>query len=294
MELTDRVQQSSEVVAREVGGETVLLHLTAGTYFGLNPVGGRIWSLLEGQARTLGEISALLVEEYEVEESEARADVLALASDLCANGLLDSGKGLKFSGAWQAATAGLRACADEGWAAASFLLRDTARANGACGEQVIADQAQAIPESARCPKIGGDALVRRGSREVMADGCLLRRLREGRLDFRRNCKRENRRRLPQIRKAQPPQPRRHRPFAQLLPVPGIESRGLQVNIVAPDQPIGRQYPRISSQIAQLPVLRAVDAIVQEQAHRIGCVARRGTGAAGALARRRNGPPARTG
>ncbi|QZH76395.1 MAG: PqqD family protein [Erythrobacter sp.] len=93
MELTDRVQQSSEVVAREVGGETVLLHLTEGTYFGLNPVGGRIWSFLDGQVRTLGEVCAMLVEEYEVDESEARADVLALASDLCANGLLDTVKG---------------------------------------------------------------------------------------------------------------------------------------------------------------------------------------------------------
>lgn len=90
MELTDLVQQSGDVVAREAGGETVLLHLTDGTYFGLNPVGGRIWSFLDGEPRTLAEICAMVVLEYDVEEDEARADVLALACDLCSSGLLQA------------------------------------------------------------------------------------------------------------------------------------------------------------------------------------------------------------
>ena len=47
MKLTDSFSLSEDVVARVVGEETMLLDLASGTYFGLNPVGGRFWQLLE-------------------------------------------------------------------------------------------------------------------------------------------------------------------------------------------------------------------------------------------------------
>ena len=46
MQLSDKFAVSDEVVAREVGGEMVLLDLASGQYFGLDTVGGRIWELL--------------------------------------------------------------------------------------------------------------------------------------------------------------------------------------------------------------------------------------------------------
>lgn len=89
MEQAEQVQQSADVVARDVGGEAVLLHLVQGTYYGLNPAGSRIWDFLNGQPRTLDEICAMLVREYAVEEAEARADAVALLADLRANGLVE-------------------------------------------------------------------------------------------------------------------------------------------------------------------------------------------------------------
>ena len=55
MQLSDKFAVSDEVVAREVGGEMVLLDLASGQYFGLDTVGGRIWELLSERPRTLKE-----------------------------------------------------------------------------------------------------------------------------------------------------------------------------------------------------------------------------------------------
>lgn len=65
MELTDKVTIPVQVMAREVGEEIVILDLAGGSYFGLDPVGARIWELM-GEGRTLAEISATMLEEYEV------------------------------------------------------------------------------------------------------------------------------------------------------------------------------------------------------------------------------------
>ena len=54
MKLTDRIGISPEVVAREVGEETMLLDLASGTYFGLDAVGGVVWQAIEDGA-TLAE-----------------------------------------------------------------------------------------------------------------------------------------------------------------------------------------------------------------------------------------------
>lgn len=88
MKLEDTISRSEDVVAREVGGETVLLDLEAGTYFGLNPIGGRIWQLLDGADQTLAAICDALEAEYDVAREVLEADVLELASDLEANGLV--------------------------------------------------------------------------------------------------------------------------------------------------------------------------------------------------------------
>lgn len=88
MELSDKVEISDNVVAREVSGETVLLNLETGTYFGLNAVGGRIWSLVEAQPRSLAEIGEVLLGEFDVSAETVQDDVLALAKELHEHGLL--------------------------------------------------------------------------------------------------------------------------------------------------------------------------------------------------------------
>ncbi|MBH5321241.1 PqqD family protein [Aurantiacibacter sediminis] len=88
IEAGDSFTSSPDVIAREVGGETVLLDLENGVYFGLNPVGGRIWNFLDGETRSVVEITQLLSEEYEIDAVQAEADVIALATDLLEHGLI--------------------------------------------------------------------------------------------------------------------------------------------------------------------------------------------------------------
>lgn len=88
MELSLVVSASDDVVAREVAGETVLLNLASGTYFGLNETGTLIWDLIEEDSITLDAICDAIEDEYEIPREDAEADVIALVEQLVENGLL--------------------------------------------------------------------------------------------------------------------------------------------------------------------------------------------------------------
>jgi hypothetical protein len=90
MKLSDKVSIPPQVMARTVGEETVILDLATGTYFGLDPVGARIWELL-GEGKTLDEICDQMLEEYEVSREELERDTLKLAQDLAGQGLISAG-----------------------------------------------------------------------------------------------------------------------------------------------------------------------------------------------------------
>ncbi len=87
MNLTDRVRIPQEVLARQVGEETVMLDLAKGAYFGLDPVGARMWQLLT-EGKVLAEVCDAIVEEYDVSRDVVERDLLALVADLMAQGLL--------------------------------------------------------------------------------------------------------------------------------------------------------------------------------------------------------------
>ena len=81
MTLESRFDIPPNVVARRVGDETVILDIDAGTYFGLDAVGARIWALIE-EGLSLADICDILVEEYDAERETVETDTLRLASDL--------------------------------------------------------------------------------------------------------------------------------------------------------------------------------------------------------------------
>jgi hypothetical protein len=87
MDLNTRLSVPHHVKSRLVGDETVLLDLESGKYFGLDGVGKRIWEAV-GEGLMLGEIAAVVVSEYKVEEEQAQSDVIDFASDLVRRGLL--------------------------------------------------------------------------------------------------------------------------------------------------------------------------------------------------------------
>ena len=81
MQTNELVQISKDVVYEKVGGDTVLLHLGTGTYFGLNPIGSRMWELLA----ELGNPQAVLdhmQEEYDVSSTALCQDLHRLLNEL--------------------------------------------------------------------------------------------------------------------------------------------------------------------------------------------------------------------
>ncbi|KLE31425.1 PqqD family protein [Aurantiacibacter gangjinensis] len=82
------IARNEDIVAREVGGETVLLDLQGGTYYGLNEVGGRIWAMLETDSHSIAAICDVLETEFDAARGELEADVKALTADLKENGLV--------------------------------------------------------------------------------------------------------------------------------------------------------------------------------------------------------------
>lgn len=88
--LDQRIRRSDEVLAQEVGGESVLLDLASERYFGLDPVGTRIWELL-ADAPPLGQVHETLCAEFDAGAEQIREDLLALVHQLLEAGLVEPG-----------------------------------------------------------------------------------------------------------------------------------------------------------------------------------------------------------
>jgi hypothetical protein len=87
MNFSQAVVIPPEVMARQVGDETVILNLANGTYFGLDPTGARIWQLLS-EGKGLAYVCAALLDEYEISPNKLEADIDRLLGELSANGLV--------------------------------------------------------------------------------------------------------------------------------------------------------------------------------------------------------------
>ena len=87
MKLSDRVRIPQDVLARKVGEDMVMLDLANGAYFGLDPVGARIWQLL-GEGKALAEVCDVMMEEFQVERAQIEKDVMSLAEQLETRGLI--------------------------------------------------------------------------------------------------------------------------------------------------------------------------------------------------------------
>lgn len=85
-----RVKPSPDAVESAVGDETVILHLKSGTYFGLDPMGTRIWTLIKEGLNPI-DICTRLVQEFEVEPEVAEADARRFLGELKANDILVDG-----------------------------------------------------------------------------------------------------------------------------------------------------------------------------------------------------------
>lgn len=86
IKLDSTVAASDDAVFREMDGESVLLNLETGMYFGLDEVGTRVWRLAADNG-SLRAVRERLVEEYDADPAAIERDLLALADALVSKGL---------------------------------------------------------------------------------------------------------------------------------------------------------------------------------------------------------------
>ena len=78
---------SQDVVHRVLDGETIVLSLESGTYFGLNATGTRVWSLIE-EGASRNAIVERISSEFDHPIDVVQADVDELLATLQARGLV--------------------------------------------------------------------------------------------------------------------------------------------------------------------------------------------------------------
>lgn len=82
-----RPRHHPRAASRLFEGEVVIVHPDTNMVRMLNPVGSRIWELADG-TRTLREIAATLVEEFEVEATVAQQSVTDFVEELRSKDIL--------------------------------------------------------------------------------------------------------------------------------------------------------------------------------------------------------------
>lgn len=75
------------VIAQTIAGETVIIDLSGGLYFSLDPIGTRIWELL-AQGASMREIATQMHAEYDVSRDTLECDVVTLGNTLLAKSLV--------------------------------------------------------------------------------------------------------------------------------------------------------------------------------------------------------------
>ena len=82
MAISETFRASDDVVAREVGGEMVLLDLASGTYFGLGAVGSRVWEQLSQGEASLAQLADLVAAEFDAPRDVIEQDLAELLGQL--------------------------------------------------------------------------------------------------------------------------------------------------------------------------------------------------------------------
>jgi hypothetical protein len=81
------LRRSTDQVSCDLQGETAILQLSSGVYYGLDPVSTRIWMLL-AQPSHVGALIATIVAEFDVDPGRCAQDIAALLEDLEEHGLI--------------------------------------------------------------------------------------------------------------------------------------------------------------------------------------------------------------
>ena len=81
------VSPSKSQASSDLMGETVILELESGVYYGLNETGTLIWNLID-KSKTLEEIREIILSEYDIEPELCNKYILKFVRNLADKGLV--------------------------------------------------------------------------------------------------------------------------------------------------------------------------------------------------------------
>jgi hypothetical protein len=79
--------RADDVMSAESDDELVMMRLEADHYYGLDPIGRRVWELLAEPA-TAAALCCTLCDEFEVDEGRCLAELLPFLGELAAEGIV--------------------------------------------------------------------------------------------------------------------------------------------------------------------------------------------------------------
>ncbi len=84
------INQIEDIVDTDIDGETVMMSIQNGEYYGLDEIGSRIWALIKEPVRVSSLIDTLL-ERFDVDRETCEKDVLKFLNDLNEDRILVAG-----------------------------------------------------------------------------------------------------------------------------------------------------------------------------------------------------------
>lgn len=85
--LETRIRIPDEVIFRELDGESVVLNIESGIYFGLDSVGTQLWQWL-AESGSLQAVRARMLETFDAPAEQLDADLIAFVDALTSKQLL--------------------------------------------------------------------------------------------------------------------------------------------------------------------------------------------------------------
>jgi len=76
-----------DIIATDMDGETVMMSIEQGRYFGLSGVGPFLWNLL-AEPMSVDELCTRVLQDYDVDEATCRTDVSTFVDELLDKGVL--------------------------------------------------------------------------------------------------------------------------------------------------------------------------------------------------------------
>ena len=81
IDIRTTVARNDEIISSDMGEETVMMSIEKGEYYGLDPVGRRIWELVQ-QPSLVNDICRTLLDEFDVTTEQCEHDVLTFLNRL--------------------------------------------------------------------------------------------------------------------------------------------------------------------------------------------------------------------